>query len=70
MQYADSDGIAFHGTADPLVDTERLTELCRGRHIPLYKYEGGNHSIETKDIIWNIRTQADIAKKYIDYMNF
>lgn len=70
MQYADSDGIAFHGTADPLVDTERLTELCRGRHIPLYKYEGGNHSIETKDIIWNIRTQADIAKKYIDYMSF
>ena len=70
MQYADSDGIAFHGTADPLVDTERLTELCRKKQIPLYKYEGGNHSIETKDILWNIRTQEDIAKKYIDYLNF
>ena len=70
MQYANSDGIAFHGTADPLVDTESLTELCRKKHIPLYKYEGGNHSIETKDILWNIRTQEDIAKKYIDYMNF
>lgn len=70
MQYADSDGIAFHGTTDPLVDTDELTSLCKAKNIPLYTYEGGNHSIETKDILWNIRTQKDIVEKYIDYLNF
>ena len=70
MQYANSNGIAFHGTADPLVNTGEITKLCEERHIPLYRYEGGNHSIETKDILWNIKTQKDIAEKYIDYLNF
>ena len=70
MQYADSDGIAFHGTADPLVDTDELARLCEAKKIALYTYEGGNHSIETKDILWNIKTQKDIAEKYIDYLNF
>lgn len=70
MQYADSDGIAFHGTADPLVDTDELTRLCEAKKIALYTYEGGNHSIETKDILWNIKTQKDIAEKYIEYLNF
>lgn len=70
MQYANSNGIAFHGTADPLVNTGELTRLCETKSIPLYTYEGGNHSIETKDILWNIRTQEDIAEKYIDYLNF
>ncbi len=70
MQYANSNGIAFHGTADPLVNTGEITQLCEERHIPLYRYEGGNHSIETKDILWNIKTQKDIAEKYIDYLNF
>ena len=70
MQYASSNGIAFHGTADPLVNTDELTRLCEAKSIPLYTYEGGNHSIETKDILWNIKTQKDIAEKYIDYLNF
>lgn len=70
MKYADANGIAFHGTADPLADTDRVTKLCEEKNIPLFKYEGGNHSIETKDILWNIRTQEDIAEKYIDYLNF
>ena len=48
MQYANSNGIAFHGTADPLVNTGELTRLCEAKNIPLYKYEGGNHSIETE----------------------
>lgn len=68
MKYADNNGIAFHGTKDPLADTEKLTDACIKRHIPLYTYEGGNHSIETKDILWNIRTQEDVAKKYIQYL--
>ena len=40
MQYANSNGIAFHGTADPLVNTDELTRLCEAKSIPLYTYEG------------------------------
>ena len=35
MQYADSDGIAFHGTADPLVDTDELIRLCEAKKIEI-----------------------------------
>ena len=70
LKYADGHGIAFHGTADPLADTDEITKLCAAKNIPLYRYKGGNHSIETKDILWNIKTQKDISEKYIDYLNF
>ena len=40
---------AFHGTADPWADTERIRALCEEHHIPLYITERANHSLETGD---------------------
>lgn len=69
MQYVKEGGIAFHGTADPLVDTEKLRGLCAQKNVILHTYGRGNHSIETDDVLWNIRTQEDIAEKYIRYLS-
>ncbi|MBO5260807.1 MAG: alpha/beta hydrolase [Coprococcus sp.] len=70
IKYANTSCIAFHGTADPLADTCKLIDACKEKNIPLYTYEGGNHSIETGDILWNMETLKDIAEKYIEYLKF
>lgn len=55
--------IAFHGTADPWVATETLTRLCREADIPLYITENANHSLETGDVLQDIRNlQAVMAR--------
>ncbi len=47
--------IAFHGTADPWAETEALARLCREADIPLYLTENANHSLETGDVLLDIR---------------
>ena len=42
--------IAFHGTADPWVETETLKRLCREANVPLHITENANHSLETGDV--------------------
>ncbi len=57
-------GIVNHGTKDPLMDTSVLEAGCREKDIPLYKYENGNHSIETDDIVRNVEILEDIVRRY------
>ena len=55
--------IAFHGTADPWVETETLKRLCREANIPLHITENANHSLETGDVPLDIRNlQAIMAQ--------
>ena len=55
--------IAFHGTADPWVETETLKRLCREANIPLHITENANHSLETGDVPLDIRNlQAVMAR--------
>lgn len=50
------EAVAFHGTADPWADTDAVISACRERGIPLYLTEGANHSLETGDVLRDIRT--------------
>ena len=55
--------IAFHGTTDPWVETETLARLCREANVPLYRTENANHSLETGDVLSDIRNlQAVMAR--------
>lgn len=47
--------MVFSGTADPLVDTAELRRVCKSREIPLYLIEDGNHSLETGDVLRDLR---------------
>ena len=47
-------GIAFTGTSDPWVETDIIVEGCKKADIPLTVIDGGNHSLETEDPMWNI----------------
>ncbi len=57
------DGIAFHGTADPWADTARLTNLARQKNVPLNIIEGANHSLETGDVLLDIRNLANVMQQ-------
>ena len=48
--------IAFHGTADPWAETGAILAACRERGIPLALTEGANHSLETGDVLRDLRT--------------
>lgn len=63
FDYTLSDCTAFSGTADQLAEPSEIMELCRRNNVPLYTYDGGNHSIETADIFRNIENLSDIMKK-------
>ena len=56
FRYAGRESVAFHGTADPWADTKAIRECCRRMDIPLYETEGANHSLETGDVDFDIKT--------------
>ena len=60
--------VAFHGTADPWVETETLTRLCREANVPLHITENANHSLETGDVgkdIENLKTVMAQAETFM-----
>ena len=61
-------GIAFHGNADPWAETDMIVKKSDENDIPLYIYEGANHSLETGDIIKNIEYAGDVMQKIRDYI--
>ena len=56
------EAIAFHGTADPWVDTKVIRECCKRQGIPLYETEGANHSLETGDVDKDIKEIRKVMK--------
>ncbi len=53
--FADENGIVFHGTADPWADTKDITDGCKKLNLPLILTEEGNHSLETGDILKDLK---------------
>ena len=60
--------IAFHGTADPWADTAAITRLCEAARIPLYITENANHSLETGEVLQDIRNLAGVMAQVEKYM--
>ena len=44
-------GIVFHGTKDPWIDTSLVKEKCAEKRLPLVIIENANHSLETGDVL-------------------
>ena len=58
-----TDAIAFHGTADPWADTSRLRALCGRAGIPLMLTEQANHSLETGDVLQDLRNLETVMEQ-------
>lgn len=63
-----TDAIAFHGTADPWAETERLRILCARAGIPLELTEQANHSLETGDVQRDLRNLEGVMERVEAYI--
>ena len=61
--------IAFHGTADPWLGNEECTDGCRRAGVPLYTFEGANHSLECADVQESIRTLSQAMHLTADFLS-
>ena len=60
--------VAFHGAADPWAETEPLSRLCREAKVPLYLTENANHSLETGDVLLDIRNLQTVMTQAEAFM--
>ena len=60
--------IAFLGEADPWSDTGLLRQEAEMQHIPLYLYQGCNHSLECDDILRNIDNLCEVMQLTADFI--
>jgi len=61
-------GIAFTGTSDPWVENEEIRIFSERKSIPLYVYDGANHSLETDNTVENISVISDVMEKVKAYI--
>lgn len=61
--------IAFHGTADLWLGNGECTVGCRNAGVPLYTFEGANHSLECTDVQESIRTLAQAMRLTADFLS-
>ena len=62
------EAIAFIGTKDPFSDVVKLGETAKAQGIPIYVYQGGNHSLETGDVDEDIRTLGEVMKRTEEFL--
>ena len=63
------DAIAFHGTADPWADSDKIRKACMDLNIPLHITEKANHSLETGDVdadLGNMRNVMKLVREYAE----
>lgn len=60
--------IAFLGTDDPWSDISKLRADAEKQQIPLYLYPECNHSLESPDVLHNIRNLSEIMHITSDFI--
>ena len=68
FKYADGTIEAYIGDADPWSDIENVKELAASSGIPLHIYPGCNQSLESGDVLSDIRTLSDVVEKTRKYI--
>lgn len=61
-------GIVFHGTKDPWAETAVVERGCKRKDLPLYIIEDANHSLETGDVLEDVKNLRKIMKLTEDYI--
>lgn len=68
FQFIQGDGIVFHGTDDPWAETALVKQACIERNLPLYITEGANHSLETGDVLTDLKNMRIIMEQSREYI--
>ena len=60
-------GIVFHGTKDPWVSTLLVKEKCTEKRLPLIIIENANHSLETGNVLTDLKNLIFIMERTEQY---
>lgn len=63
FRFAEGEGVVFHGTKDRWVETEIVKKKCREKGLPLFITENGNHSLETGDVLEDLKNLECVMEK-------
>lgn len=61
-------GIVFHGTKDSWAETQFITKNCEEKNFPVHFIENANHSLETGDVLMDIKNMESIMKVTEEYI--
>ena len=61
--------VAFIGTSDPWSEPQEVVRLSEQQNVPIYTYEGANHSIETADTMKNLEMLTDVMERTKEYIS-
>lgn len=64
----DQPGLLFHGTSDPWMPHDLFMELCAKTGYPYRLIEGGNHSLETGDVLTDLRNLQSVMEETDRYI--
>ncbi len=68
LEWMTQPGVVFHGTRDPWAETEPLIEGCKKKGYPLHLIENANHSLETGDVLSDIKNLERIMAITEEYI--
>ena len=60
--------IGFIGTADSWCVSSEVLRLAKEQGIPMYVYEGANHSLEKGDVLADLSTIRDVMEKTSEFL--
>ena len=62
------DGIVFHGTKDPWIKTSVVSDACERLALPLFLTKNGNHSLETGDVVTDLKNLCPVMEEIRRYI--
>lgn len=68
FEFGIDEGLVFHGTKDPLADTDIVRKGCDKEGVTLRLLENANHSLETGDVFNDIETISGIMWLVHEYI--
>lgn len=68
FSFVQGDGVVFHGTKDPWVETDVVKSCCREKALSLFITDGANHSLETGEVSDDLRNLAVIMEETGAYL--
>lgn len=63
FRFVTGTALAFHGTADPWADTAEIVAAAGEKGVPIHLTEGANHSLETGDILRDVRILTETVNR-------
>lgn len=69
---SEGDGVVFHGTKDPWVETDIVIRSCEEKKLPLFITENANHSLETGNVTQDLQNLLHImeeTRKYLEKLH-